>query len=1130
MSFYPYTLSSARDRDRGDDPSGLQDSPGAPSASLSPSASRARRISAASSSGAGGSSYPEASSADFPPFASSSPSPSFPADRARRGAGDAPWLRSHPTGPSAGATAPSTRGRSLLPPPSLVSSVVCPAAELDRAPNPFSASLGSPGATVSDGDWAEPAAGLGPAPRLPHGVHVLGASSVRSLASTSYDGASSALFYPNVGLYSGAPPTHTSTISAFQTGGQGGGDGATGHAPLWGASADARRTGMSRWGGGRGRSARGAGPETIGRSTALGLGQLADDGDVYFAAGDDVPGTPKSPSDAEPHTYQPPRLASDIPPSTSSADMRGSADGPASHDRFSPSPSSSEMAQSSLFSSFALPSSSSAPWGGLGRDPPHPDNASFTGRARPSAFSSAAADASSFSPFLLSAQRGSAHTDTREAFSPARSRGGAASGRHPSASSLSPPSTPAESALCYVSSEDFSDWYVSWEHPFLKRSPLDVSGGPLPTRRCTDVFFLGLFVLVWLAVAGALILRLAPSPSPLPRLSSGIDWRGRVCGYDEGVEDFPLVYWPAKKQPSAPDDAELSACSVIPVCTKKCPAYFAPAREKGDCPPDAEAAGLCTWYGAAPAALLLRRYCLFVGPDGRAKDHGLLSSWIRWVADLDIAWPVLIAAPTAALVLGYLFMWLLQNAAHLVVAVLVMALELLLIGSSYAFYRAYATSSNSLFSPSTTVPPVYIHPSDPSVLLETARLSGSLLAAQPASWSSPPLSSGSALVACSLSSASGVAHLLGAVACGAAALLVAFCAVFFRHEIQLSTSVLTAAAMLLQQAPPKFLLLLPLVAGAALVSHGALAVGAVSHLLALGPVPTLPVATCIPSLSPWLRLPLLSWSSTALLLALLFVALWTAAFLTATCRMIVAYYASAWYFMPRQMSDRRELLKVKAAEAAKVICWYHLGSAALGGLVLSTVQIMKLTLSWARHRPVRRSQSAWRRCFYRLSNCFASLYAPVKCVTPTAFVFVALLGQPLLQASWTAVATLTRNPVTTAFVWQVGWLLQMICQLSISIIVAWCTYTLLPMIPSIFSQLSSLAPPVLCAFVLSLYVASVSMQIFGLAVDTLLQAFLADREMSLQDGKFTAEHAPAPLRTLGRHMLRNRPSHQRYRR
>ncbi|CBZ51518.1 conserved hypothetical protein [Neospora caninum Liverpool] len=1027
MPFYSYAVDSSLGRDRSrDEGPGAQGSTGAAS---SPSAGRDRRLSASRTSGQYSADCVDGEFGSSPSLSSFSPS--------IRWGSSAPTAdrHSHPRATLATAAARSSLSSASLSSLSQRLTVV----NQQGTGNPFApacAPLDFPGDTETWNDLT----GRGPSPNLPRDVEVLGASSVHSLAaSTCYDGASSALFYPNVRLASA--PQNPFALHAGTAGDRG----------SWGRREQpAALIGRAQVGDFHGPSPDLAGESSLaGLSRANGRGAIGDR-DAYFAE-DETPDL-HSPADTESHgSYQPPRL-SQLPAPTS-APLRTAASVALSSEReWTPSVSSR-----------------------LARRPLLP-----------------ARDAAAASPRAVSAS---------------------SLGRRTSSS----PSTPARS----YPSEDLSEWYVSWEHPFLKRSPLDVSRGPLPQRRCTDLFFLVLLLLAWFAVAAALALRLAPGASPVARLSAGIDWKGRTCGHDPGVEDFPLVYWPAKQQPETPINDELSACSIIPVCTKACPDAFSARREKGACSSDAESAGLCSWYSSGPAALLLRRYCLFVGADGKAKDHGLLSSWIRWVADIDIAWPLVVVAPTAALLLGYLFLWLLQKAAHAVVAGLVLLLEILLLGAAYEFYCAYA-ASRSLSS--------YTHPFDRSYPVESAFVSQSTHAANPVSSSLSSSVTKSVLVAFPLTVGSGAGNLALVCLCCVAALLIAFFSVFFRRELQVSTSVLTASAMLLQQAPRKFLLLLPLAAAAALASHGALVVAAVSHLLALGPIPMLPISACIPTLSPWVRLPLLSGSSIALLLSLLFVALWTGGFLNAVSRMVVAYYASAWYFMPRHMHDRRESLKAKAVEAAKVVFSYHLGSAALGGLILSSVQMLKLLFGWARYRAVRRNQSAFKRVVYRLSNCVACLYTPFKFVTPTAFIFVALLGQPLLQASWTAIATLTRNPVATAFVWQIGWLLQLVGQLSISICVAWCTYTLLPMFPSTYSQLSSLGAPVVLSFILSLYVASVCVHVFGLAADTLLQAFLADREMSLQDGKFTAEHAPASLRTLDRYMLRNRASQGRMRR
>ncbi|KFG63079.1 plasma-membrane choline transporter [Toxoplasma gondii RUB] len=1054
MSFSSYAADASLGRDRG-----RAEGPGAQGfkerSSLSPSGAGDRRLS--------GSSEGERAS-DRVDDGRSSPAPAVPAaDCSSSLQPSIYWntasLSSRPSGrlpysAVSSSTADAHAAFSGVSSSSMSSSQWLPG---EAGENPFSAA----GNTQ---EWSR-VTDVGHSPRLPRDVDLLGASVHTLAASTCYDGASSALFYPNIRLSSG--PAQGSNPFAAPVGTEGD---------------------RSRW---RDRDqAFGVAPRvdalrgyTGNMSRPRVLGETAYDPHAYFAQ--DETTEIHSPAESESRgSYQPPCLSA-FTASASSAPLRMSEG--VSLSRGTAAYASSVSSRSRLAST---PARESAP-GGLFPQQETPSESSMR------------------------------HTSTSDSTQRLRRLASA--------------------------SEEFPDWCVSWEHPFLKRSPLDVSRGPLPRRRCTDLFFFVLLLCCWTACAAALLLRLAPSASPLARLSAGIDWTGRVCGYDPGVEDFPLVYWPAKKQPETPIDQELSACSILPVCTKRCPVSFSSEREKGVCPPDTEAAGLCTWYSAGPAALLLRRYCLFVDADGKAQDHGLLSSWVRWVADVDLAWPLVLAAPAAALLLGYFFLWLLQKAAHAVVAGLVLLLEVLLLGAAYEFYCAYAASRalflSSSFSPNT-------HPFDLSSPIDTAFVPLSSPAALPASSlpsslpsslsSSLPVSlpsslsslsslssseslSKSAFVGLPLAIGSGAGNLFLMCLCCLAALLVAFFALFFRRELHVSTSVLTASATLLQQAPSKFLLLVPLAAATALASQGALVVAAVSHLAALGPIPTLPISACIPSLSPWVRLPLLSSSSVALLLALLFVALWTGAFLNAISRMIVSYFASAWYFMPRHMHGRRECLKAKAAEAVKVVFSYHLGSAALGGLILSSVQMLKLLFGWARYRAVRRNHSVFKRILCRVSNCVACLYTPVKFVTPTAFIFVALLGQPFLQASWTAIATLTRNPAATAFVWQIGWLLQLVGQLSISICVAWCTYTLLPMFPNTYSQLSSLWAPVFVAFVLSLYVASICMHVFGLAADTLLQAFLADREMSLQDGKYTAEHAPAALRTLDRYMLRTRP-------
>lgn len=190
----------------------------------------------------------------------------------------------------------------------------------------------------------------------------------------------------------------------------------------------------------------------------------------------------------------------------------------------------------------------------------------------------------------------------------------------------------------------------------------------------------------------------------------------------------------------------------------------------------------------------------------------------------------------------------------MMVAGIVMLLELLLIGCSYEFYRAYSSSSSFFKQRLSAFPPTsssssYIHPADPSLLLDVALAPRSSRDSSSPSYlsSSIPLSSlGEAEIpsdstflavppfAVASSVLGGTGSLVLGILCSLCAVSIAVCAVIFRRELQMSTSVLTAAAMLLQQAPAKFLLLLPLAAASALATHSALLLTAVSHILALG--------------------------------------------------------------------------------------------------------------------------------------------------------------------------------------------------------------------------------------------------------------------------------------------------------
>ncbi|KAL8271737.1 hypothetical protein Esti_004332 [Eimeria stiedai] len=591
--------------------------------------------------------------------------------------------------------------------------------------------------------------------------------------------------------------------------------------------------------------------------------------------------------------------------------------------------------------------------------------------------------------------------------------------------------------------------------------------------------------------------------SPLDRLTAGIDWLGRVCGVDAGVQHLPYLYWPSKAIPSGPVDAELDSCSLLPVCTSRCPEGFAQQRSSGLCDSESEKKGFCSWYSSRPPLLRLRRFCIFSEVDGTSKDHGILNSWFHWVGDLALAWPLAFFVPLASFALAYGFFWILRKAAASVIRLMVVLIEVLLLGTSYHFFataRAAAAAAAGAAAEAAAAVDLKL----------SAEFVGALHAAEVfPRW---------------------LALCLG-VLFAVFAVLFLVLTVRWWQQLSLCTAVLKSAAFVLHEAPPRFLALLPVFTAVAFALHTAFALLGVLHLMASKSFsPVLPLKACGPS-DPWHRLSL-GVSGRLSLGFLLLMALWTSAFISGVCQLIISYFTACSYFTPHD-PDRREVLEAKAAEAARVVFKYHLGSAALGGLWLSLVETTRLCLSWVSRVNPSRNETAFRWVVRTVANALAALHAALSVLTQTAFVYVALLGQPLLRAAWTAAAAQKRNPVGVAFVWQIGRLLQVTGQLAVASVVTWGAYIILPSIPGTCGpdgQLSSLTAPLLFSFFVAYNVASSCMKCFGFASLTLLQAgsktqpicYLADVEMARQEGKNTPEFAPRSLRTAQKHLLKRR--------
>ena len=153
--------------------------------------------------------------------------------------------------------------------------------------------------------------------------------------------------------------------------------------------------------------------------------------------------------------------------------------------------------------------------------------------------------------------------------------------------------------------------------------------------------------------------------------------------------------------------------------------------------------------------------------------------------------------PLASFALAYGFFWVLRKAAASVIGMMVASVEMLLLGCSYHFFVvAHSTPSTLLTSTAFAQP--YADPFGGLISLPK--------------W---------------------VGVTLG-ILCAVAAVGILLLVMFWWKQLSLCTTVLKSAAMVLHEAPPKFLALLPIFTASAFAVHTAFALWGILHLIASG--------------------------------------------------------------------------------------------------------------------------------------------------------------------------------------------------------------------------------------------------------------------------------------------------------
>jgi len=232
----------------------------------------------------------------------------------------------------------------------------------------------------------------------------------------------------------------------------------------------------------------------------------------------------------------------------------------------------------------------------------------------------------------------------------------------------------------------------------------------------------------------------------------------------------------------------------------------------------------------------------------------------------------------------------------------------------------------------------------------------------------------------------------------------------------------------------------------------------------------------------------------------LFSYLWNAAFLIAVGQCTIAGAVGVWFF-----AMHTEKTKTKAVRTGLYNCLrFHTGSLALGSFILALVQFIRYFCKYLEKQAKAQKNKVMVIVFKILQYCLWCIEKCIKFLNKNAYIQIALLGTNFCTSAKNAFQLILRNFARFGVVATLGGILHFLGIVFITAASAGLGYFILQ---ALHPEVTPVVP-LLAYIAMGYMVANLYMNVFGLAVDSVLQCFIATEEMGDAN---TEDFVPKPL-------------------
>ena len=225
---------------------------------------------------------------------------------------------------------------------------------------------------------------------------------------------------------------------------------------------------------------------------------------------------------------------------------------------------------------------------------------------------------------------------------------------------------------------------------------------------------------------------------------------------------------------------------------------------------------------------------------------------------------------------------------------------------------------------------------------------------------------------------------------------------------------------------------------------------------------------------------------------------WTSQFIIAMGQLVVAMSVSMWYFT----KDKSTVGNKTFFAAAKKAMWYHMGTAAFGSLIIAIIKTIRVIVAYLQHEANKSKSKLAKAVLCAIQCCMWCLEKCMKFLNKNAYIQTAIFGYSFCKAARKAFFLILRNILRIAAVALASNIVLVIGKLFIMVSTTFVAYS--AMKDTIGGELHFLWWPVLLTCFVSYFTAEMFNEVFGMAISTILQCFVADEELYEPNDRFAS--------------------------